>query len=185
MDFIVRRWTFIAGPVALLAVFAAAWGITTMVNRGDGGGHRVTAAPSAARTSLPGLKPAASEPGLPSLATLEPRPGAAVQAAGPFDDRFTLSALRFDGKAVHGTATITSDVSDILEFEALAGFYSSTGQLVGTGRFTYHLDEGRDHPADNADGTPSELESFSIQVPASLRGKAVSAAVGVPVLVNE
>lgn len=171
--------------VATAAAFVTAWGVTTLVGREhDKAGHPTPAA-SAARTSLPHLQPAAGEPQLTSLAGLKPKPGSVVQAAGPFDDRFRMGALRFDGKAVHGSATITSDVSDILEFEALAGFYSPAGKLVGTGRYTHHLDESHDHSADNADGTPSELESFSIPVPAALRGKAVAAAVGVPVLVNE
>ena len=137
---------------------------------------------AAARTSFPGLEPAAAEPQLSGLDTLRPSAGEVLQAPGPFDDRFVLRDLRLDGAALYGTAEITSDVSDVLEFEALAGFYDAQGRLLGTGRFSYHLDEAVAH--EEHDGPPSELEAFSIPVPAEAHG-AVSAAVGVPVLVNE
>ena len=139
---------------------------------------------AAARTSFPGLQPAAAEPELPGLAALHPAPGQVVQAPGPFDDRFVLSDLVLDGAALHGAATITSDVSDVLEFEALAGFYDQQGLLVGTGRFVYHLDESVPHGEAHT-GPPSELQTFTIEVPAEAQGQAVSAAIGVPVLVNE
>lgn len=139
---------------------------------------------AAARTSLPGLEPAAAEPELPGLRQLHPAPGQVVQAAGPFDDRFVLSDLSLNASALHGAATITSDVSDVLEFEALAGFYDAQGVLLGTGRFVYHLDESAPG-AEAHSGPPSELQDFTIEVPAAAQGRAVSAAVGVPVLVNE
>lgn len=139
---------------------------------------------AAVRTSFAGLAPAASQPELPGLADLHPAPGQVVQVRGPFDDRFVLSGLLLDGAGLHGAATITSDVSDLLEFEALAGFYDQQGTLVGTGRFVHHLDESVPHDAADT-GPPSELQAFTIEVPASAQGRAVSAAVGVPVLVNE
>ena len=76
---------------------------------------------------------------------------------------------------------MTSDVSDLLELEVVAGFYSSAGDLLGTGRFTFHLDESHS----TASGVPDEAMRFTIKVPASFQGAAVSAAVGIPVLVNE
>ena len=140
---------------------------------------------AAARTSFPDLTPATGEPMLPSLATVSPATGKVVQAAGPFDDRFTLQELRFDGMKLTGTATITSDVSEILEFEALAGFYDRDGQLRGTARHVYHFDEGTSEHAHDDEGTPDEAHPFAIKVPENLADVAVSAAVGVPVLVNE
>ena len=137
----------------------------------------------AAQTSLPDLTPATGAPPLPSLSTLRPRAGTVVEAPGPFDDRFHFTDLGFDGKTVKGTANITSDVSEILEFEAVAGFYNREGALIGTGRHTYHLDESIGGHAD--EGAPDEEHEFSIRVPSELRGTAVAAAVGVPVLVNE
>ncbi len=137
---------------------------------------------SAAKTSFPDLAPATGDPVLPSLDALHPAPGTVVQAAGPFDDRFDLTGLAFDGKTLNGSATITSDVSDILEFEALAGFYDRDGVLLGTARDSYHLDESHQQAHE---GSPDEARTFSIAVPPSLEGEAVSAAVGVPVLVNE
>jgi hypothetical protein len=139
---------------------------------------------AAARTSFHGLVPASSEPRLPRLADLHPAPGQVVQARGPFDDRFVLGGLSLDSCGLHGGATITSDVSDVLEFEALAGFYDEHGALVGTGRFVYHLDESTPSAESHA-GPPSERQDFTIEVPAEAQGRAVSAAVGVPVLVNE
>ncbi len=137
---------------------------------------------AAARTSFPDLTPASGPPMLPSLDTLHPAPGTIVQASGPFDERFDLGQLAFDGRTVTGTARITSDVSDILEFEALAGFYDRNGALIGTARDTYHLDESHSKPHA---GPPDEGHEFTIKVPEALKGAAVAAAVGVPVLVNE
>ena len=55
---------------------------------------------------------------------------------------------------------------------------------MGTGRFVHHLDESLIDPAEEA-GPPDELEDFTIAISADLRGRVASAAVGVPVLVNE
>jgi hypothetical protein len=162
--------------ILVLLVAAAAWlGLRT----GSAGADPR----AAARTSFPDLQPATGSPTLASLTALQPTPGTVVEAAGPFDDRYRLRRLRFDGTTVSGTATITSDVSDILELEALAGFYDRNGRLLGTGRDVYHLDEsgaGTRH-----DGVPDESHPFEIRVPAELRGRVVAAAVGIPVLVNE
>lgn len=176
-----KLFTFAVLPL----LFAGAWGASTLM-RDDHGPRDATvlASPATARISLPGLAGAAeSEPGLPSLARMSPRPGAATQAPGPFDDRFVVTKLRFDGRAVHGTVRITCDVSDILELQAVAGFYDVRGALIGTGRYIYHVDEAHEHAT--ATGNPSEVEPFSIEVPADIAGKAAAASVGVPVLVNE
>jgi hypothetical protein len=137
---------------------------------------------AAARTSFPDLEPGGDEPTLPALATLSPAPGAVVQGAGPFDDRFRLERLAFDGAAVTGTVTVTSDVSELLELEVLAGFYDRDGALVGTAREVHHLDESTADPAH--EGPPDETYRFRIRVPSDADG-VVAAAVGVPVLVNE
>jgi hypothetical protein len=153
-------------------------GVWLAVNGSGGSGNPQ----AAARTSFPGLTPASGAPALPSLSTLHPAPGSVVEAEGPFDDRFRFRRLAFDGSVLTGTAEITSDVSDVLEFEAVAGFYDRSGALVGTARHTYHLDESQVEPHD---GPPDETQHFKIVVPPRLRGAAVAAAVGVPVLVNE
>jgi hypothetical protein len=162
--------------VLALLVAAAAW---LGLRPGSGAGDPQTAA----RTSFPDLQPAVGAPTLASLATLDPAPGSVVEAAGPFDDRYRFQRLRFDGRTVSGTARITSDVSDILELEALAGFYDRDGALLGTARDVYHLDESIAQPTH--EGVPDEAHPFRIRVPADLQGRAVSAAVGIPVLVNE
>jgi hypothetical protein len=103
---------------------------------------------------------------------------------GPFDDRFTLAGLRVGHGAVSGRLLITSDVSDVLELQVLAGFYDAGGVFLGSGRATNHLDEATEDSA-TTDGPPSELEEFRIEAPARYAARVVSAAVGVPVLVNE
>jgi hypothetical protein len=135
----------------------------------------------AVMTSFPGLTSATGAPTLPSLEQLHPGPGAVLQATGPFDDRFKLGGLAFDGTTATGSVTITSDVSDLLELEVVAGFYGSDGTLLGTGRHVHHATEdGHTHS-----GPPSESEAFEIAVPAELAQRVASVAVGVPVLVNE
>ena len=138
-------------------------------------------APSGARTQLVGLEPATGEPGLPGLRTAHPAPDAVGRVAGPFDDRFTLGRLVLRHGRVSGVVTVTSDVSDLLELQVLAGFYDADGRLLGTGRFVHH---GAGHD-EAAGGSPHESEVFAIRVPRRLLPTTVSAAVGVPVLVNE
>lgn len=171
------RRPLVAVAVAVVVILGAT-GLWLRFGTGAGSDPR-----AAAQTSFPDLTPATGEPTLPSLAALHPAPGSVVQAAGPFDDRFDLSRLAFDGKTVSGTATITSDVSELLEFEALAGFYDRDGVLIGTARHSHHL--GAHTHEETEQGTPELAEEFAIEVPPSLRGDAVAAAVGVPVLVNE
>lgn len=173
-----RSRTLLAVVLAVLVVLVSLGGWALLRDPGPSV-DRATAA----RTSLADLPAATSEPQLASLADLHPGPGQVVQAAGPFDDRFTLSRLAFDGRAVSGTALVTSDVSDLLELQVLAGFYDASGALLGTGHFDYHLNEASASPHDGQ--TPDEHKVFRIAVPPGLAGKAVAAAVGVPVLVNE
>lgn len=136
---------------------------------------------AAAKTSFPGLDAAKGEPDLAGLQTTRPARGQVLQVPGPFDDRLVLENLAFDGAAATGAVRVTSDVSDLLDLQVLAGFYDDQGVLLGTARFVHHLgSEGHDHA-----GPALEGEEFSIQVPAEFQARAVSAAVGVPVLVNE
>ncbi|MFJ6155941.1 hypothetical protein ACIQF8_06535 [Pseudarthrobacter sp. NPDC092184] len=136
---------------------------------------------AAAKTTFPGLARAEGEPDLPGLRTTRPSPGQILQIQGAFDDRLEFEGLAFDGQAATGSVKVTSDVSDLLELQVLAGFYDERGNLLGTARFVHHLGgEGHGHsgPSDNG-------EEFNIPVPAEFQPQAVSAAVGVPVLVNE
>lgn len=166
-------------PVALAVLVLAAVGAWLGFRSGSAQGDPQTAA----RTSFPDVAPVPGPPTLPSLSTLRPAPGTVVEAAGPFDDRFRFHRLVFDGATVSGTAQITSDVSEVLEFEAVAGFYDRHGALVGTARDVYHLDESTSELSH--EGLPDEAQHIRIRVPRDLRGVAVAAAVGVPVLVNE
>ena len=165
--------------IAVLAIvaFAAAFAVGRAVWQ-----PTPTPETAAARTSFPDLEPAASEPQLSSLSALRPAPGEILQAPGPFDDRFVLTDLRLEAGTLSGSAQITSDVSELLEFEAVAAFYDAQGLLLGTGRFVHHLDEGSGH--EEGGGPPNEVETFTITVPPEAQG-AVAATVGVPVLVNE
>lgn len=133
-------------------------------------------------TEFPDLAAPTGEPVLDGIEKAAPgRPGTVGRIPGPFDDRFSYGKVTFDGRQVTGSLDITSDVSDLLELQVLAGFYDASGTLLGTARFTHHLDESAHHD----EGPPSEHETFTIKVPRKLAGKAASAAVGVPVLVNE
>lgn len=172
--------------VALSAAVVAAAGLgagaTLLAGGPSGSSTRSVANPStAARTTFPGLSPATGEPDLDGLASARPSSGQVVQVPGPFDDRFVLRRLHFDGRSVSGELDVTSDVSDLLELEVLAGFYDDRGRLLGTGRFVHHLVEGRH----GSSGPPEESVPFTVRVPHALLPAAVSAAVGVPVLVNE
>lgn len=130
--------------------------------------------------SLPGLVAAESEPQLASLRGLAPRPGAILQAAGPFDDRFRFEQLLLTGGEVTGAVRVTSDVSELLELVVVAGFYDAQGRLLGTHAFVHHQ---IDEPSRSA--APLEVTDFTIPVPRQWESQAVAAAVGVPVLVNE
>lgn len=174
-------------PIIVIAIAAAAVviagsiaiGVTTM-SRSDAATPLPT---DAVKTTLPGLSAASGAPELASIRLLHPRAGEVRQAAGPFDDRFAIDGLAFDGTTVRGTLRVTSDVSAVLDLEVIAGFYDAGGTFIGTTRFVYHaVDDG---PADPVTGTPVESISFQATVPAEFVGRAVSASVGVPVLVNE
>lgn len=177
--------TTISVLAAAVAAFGLALAVSLLVTRSD------TTPPlaDAARTVLPGLSAATGEPVLPALATLRPAAGSVVQAPGPFDGRFVLDNLTFDGRRVAATVRITSDVSGLLELEALAGFYDAKGTLLGTGRYVRPdpARQGHAEPTAPAPGGAGagEAHRVTIDVPAALRGRAVSAAIGVPVLVNE
>ena len=171
--------------IAVIAVSGLAlsglivWGVNAAVRTA----HAPSAPPFAVATTLPGLAAPTGEPQLASIARIHPTAGAVVPAAGPFDDRFLLQDLRFDGAQVSGIVDVTSDVSEVLELQVLAGFYDVNGALLGTDRFVHHLTD--DGGTDPTTGTPQEHTVFSIAVPAGFAGRAVSVSLGVPVLVNE
>lgn len=178
---------------ALPAVIAAALGLALLSGCAASGEEAgPSGAPEAVtgengpavKTALPGLAAAVGDPELPSFADARPGRGEVELASGPFDDRFAMTGLKFDGAAVSGTVTITSDVSDLLDLMVQAGFYDADGELLGTASFQRHHEESGAH-ADADAGPPNESERFRIRVPEKFAGVAVSAAVGVPVLVNE
>lgn len=141
------------------------------------------AAPVAAvvMTEFPGLVAASGEAEVPSMASMRPLAGSVVEAPGPFDERFEFESLAFDGATVTGVVRVTSDVSELLELEVVAGFYDDAGALIGTDRFVHHLGE----EGHSAEGPEAPTEEFAVAVPVELTGSVASVAVGVPVLVNE
>ncbi|MFI2646111.1 hypothetical protein [Micromonospora fulviviridis] len=167
--------------LTLAGLLAAAVGLAATTACSDQPDAEHAPAPAAAvKTAFPGLTPASGEPMLPTLNQQHPAPGTVTTVPGPFDDRFDFDDLTLNRDTVSGSIKVTSDVSAILELQVVAGLYDSNGQLLHTGRFVHHLTEdGHDH------GAPEERELFSISIPGQLRGRVVSAAVGVPVLVNE
>ena len=122
---------------------------------------------------LPGLVPADGEPTLPGLADAAPAAGTVGRVDGPFDARIDLATDAFDGRAVSGTVTVTSDVSDILELEVLAGFYDASGRLLGSATWVaeasdHHGTESGGTAADQAGAPPVETVRFSVEVPSGL-----------------
>jgi len=118
-------------------------------------------------------------PLLAGFADAAPRQGAVVPVDGPFDDRFDFSRLKLAKGTVTGEVTITSDVSELIDLEVVAAFYDADGSLLGTSSFVHH---GEAHAHS---GPPELTEEFEIVAPKKIAKRAASAAVGVPVLVNE
>ncbi|WP_148612781.1 hypothetical protein [Nocardioides rubriscoriae] len=172
--------------LALALALVAGAGVACSDRSGtDDSGTRPVAAVdplTAAKTSFPGLEPA--RPGdLPlGLDTASPAPGTVAVVPGPFDDRFVLRGVRLADGVVSGRLTVTSDVSDLLELEVVAGFYDADGRLLTTAKAVHHLDEA---VASHEEGPPDETAPFRIAVPRRLLDRVASAAITVPVLVNE
>lgn len=140
--------------------------------------------PEVARTVLPGLNTPTGEPTLPALASARPSRGRVLIVEGPFSDRLRFERPSFDGKVVRGELEVVSDVSHLIDLQVQAGFHDASGQLLAVASFTRHGEAeagaGQGHAAH-----PGERVAFEIPVPAPFAGRAVSASVGVPVLVNE
>lgn len=175
----------------LLLVLATGLLTLPLVGCGAGTADTPPEPSSAIATSFPGLTAASGEPTPSSMMTIRPAAGSVQQAPGPFDNRFTFQDLRLGKDAVTGTVTVTSDISELLELQVVAGFHDASGKLLGTARFTHHLDGTHDHGGGEVEKPPTpgvehfHSEEFTIKVPGELRAKAVSASVSVPVLVNE
>jgi len=135
---------------------------------------------TAAVTTFPGLTPATGDPTLDGIDTQHPERGEIVTVSGPFDDRFEWSELRLSQRMLTGHIEISSDVSELLELEVVAGFYDDAGKFLGTARFVHHLGAAHEDSAHDHVG-----KEFRITIPARFRAKVTAAAVGVPVLVNE
>lgn len=189
-----RRTPLLLLIVAAIAVAAIAYAVTARADGSDdaagGGDPSASGAPNgagdagdplASATSFPDLAAPTGDPGLPGLEDAAPASAGTVGTVeGPFDDRFRWQGLRLAGAKVSGAVDITSDVSDLLELQVLAGFYDRDGRLLATARFTHHATGDEEHT-----GPPSENEPFTITAPAAVRAKVASAAVGVTSLVNE
>ncbi len=130
---------------------------------------------TAAVTTLPGRIAPTGDTVLPGFATAHPVPGGVTRVAGPFDDRFTVSSTRLRRGAVAGVLTVTSDVSEVIDLQVMVGFYDARGTLLGTGTWEKHGEGAR----------PDEVVRYFVTAPAAYRDRAVAAAIGVPVLVNE
>ena len=113
--------------------------------------------------------------------TLVPAAGTVTVLTGPFDDRFTLADLRLSAGVVTSTLKVTSDVSEIINFELTASFYDAAGLLLGT--TTQQLTEG-----DGSAGKPAAENAgveFRLAADPSYLARVVSAQLRVPVMVNE
>jgi hypothetical protein len=175
----------IAAVVGISAAIAASIVAGFIIGHSRGESLQGAAADKAApvvKTEFPGLVAPTGDPELPSLARLAPEAGTVALAEGPFDDRFHVNDLVFDGTSVSGSILIDSDVSEVINLEVIAGFYDISGALIGDGRFVLESNHGSPHASS---GAPRESLTFQISVPVANVGRAVSVAVGVPVLVNE
>lgn len=176
----IRRSTILSSLAVVVAGVVVGLGIFAIVQAAEPVDS--SAAPVVApQTSFPALAPPVGEPELTSIDSIRPTAGEVLQANGPFDDRFVFEDLAFDGTSVIGAVRITSDVSELLDLQVVAGFYDAEGQLLGTSRFVHHSA----HEEGGHEGPPELREEFTVAIPEGLGGSAVSAAVGVPVLVNE
>lgn len=142
-------------------------------------------APTTVQTVFPDLTPAPSQTTMPGLLQARPAAGTVVLVDGPFNDRFHIDHLAFDGTQVTGEVVVTSDISEIIDLQVQVGFHDAEGALIGTSTFDHH-GHGHDE-ADHADHVAEDHPKvdFEVVVPAAITGTAVAASVGVPVLVNE
>ena len=110
-----------------------------------------------------------------------PAPGTVTELVGPFDDRFTLAELRLTSGVVTSKLRVTSDVSEIIDFEIVAAFYDAKGGLLGTAR--QGIKEG-----DGSAGSPTAENGGVLlrlaAAPAYLN-RVASVQVRVPIMVNE
>lgn len=165
--------------VALACAVAASVGISVPLllaaQRDDPGTEPRRA--FAVQTELPGLS---GSPGpdvvSAALSELRPTAGQVDRVVGPFDDRISMTGVVLRHGVVSGTLTVTSDVSEVIELQVLVGFYDAGGNYLGKATYEKH--------GENA-GDVNERLPFRVVAPAHLADAVSSAAVGVPVLVNE
>lgn len=141
--------------------------------------------PETVQTVGPTLSPTPGQTPMPGVAKARPSAGEALLVDGPFNDRFHIDGLTFDGARVAGEVVVTSDVSEIIDLQVQVGFHDAAGALIGTSGFDHH-GHGHDESA-HADHSAQDhpTVAFDIAVPAGIAGAAVSVSVGVPVLANE
>lgn len=171
-----KIWTAVAAVGVVGAIAAGTLGVSALALA-----DRTDTSPLAVQSSFPGLPTPSEAPGLASLSDVHPTPGDIAEAKGPFDDRFEFRDVAVADGAVTGAVVVTSDVSDVLDLEVVAGFYSSDGRLIGSDRFVHHLVEH----GEESGAPPNERQEFRIAIPAGLAERVASYSVSVPVLVNE
>jgi hypothetical protein len=153
----------------LAAVVLAGTAALVVANHDDpdparprGGGSSATPPATGTSTSA-GARPGTPGPGAAAQTTPAGRASRVSRLPGPVDDRVELTGLAFDGRAVTGSVRLRGGSGQV---QLLAGFYSADGSFLDDVRIS--------EPA----GTGPT--AFRIAVPAGLRGKAATAAVGVP-----
>ncbi|WP_329400152.1 hypothetical protein [Streptomyces melanogenes] len=188
--------------IRLAALALTALALTTACGGSDGdkadAGQRPAQAEQAAAPAVTFPAPSGAPSPAATLAKV-PAKGEVRLEQGPFTDRVRITKLALSEKdsgkdaekpSVTGHFAITSDVSDVLALELRAAFYDERGHLVGTGSFQY-AEEGEAGEA--AHGTPGHAGpraegagiDFTAVPKTPLKGKAASAVLSVPVLVNE
>ncbi|MFT3968747.1 MAG: hypothetical protein QM695_00325 [Micropruina sp.] len=114
-------------------------------------------APASQQVSVSAAAPTSSQSPMPGLQTARPPQGQAVLVDGPFNDRFHIDGLAFDGARVTGTVVVTSDVSEIIDLQVQVGFHDASGALLGTASFDHH-GQGHDE-SEHASHSPEDHPS--------------------------
>jgi hypothetical protein len=171
--------TVVAAMLAATVGAAATWALSDSPDAGDPSSTSLDPA-SVVQTEYPAQSGVAEEPQLDGPRDVHPLPGAIARVAGPFDDRFGFERLELGADSVTGRVRITTDVSEVLELQVVAGLYDMGGRYLGQARFVHH------HGTDEAhEDRPEPFLDFEVTVPRRFQDQARAAAVGVPFLVNE
>ena len=183
-----RTASAVAGVAALV-------GLAVVVPMAGGGADPAAppAAPAAAvldpATLVPEVGAADITAEVPDQLDPVPLAGAVTLLPGPLTSTVAVEGLALEpGEqlAAVGTVQVVQDVSSVIILELDAGFYDAQGRLLGVERLVLRQpDFTRAWRAGTIDRQYGAALPFRIEVPEGVGPQVASAAVAVPVLVNE